>query len=57
MKNVGDKMHNELWIPAEDLEDFNTNIIGKIQVVNAFFGDKFSVKENTIVESYYKIYT
>ena|ERR1700743_1597019 len=27
---VGSKIHEEYWIPAEDLEDFNKHIVGKI---------------------------
>lgn len=39
--NVGGFMHNELWIPAEDLEEFNNQIIGRIEIVKVFFGDGF----------------
>ena len=28
--------HEEYWIPAEDLEEFNQNIVGKIEVIAAF---------------------
>jgi hypothetical protein len=30
--------HRELWIPAEDLEDFNRHIRGPIEVVAEFHG-------------------
>lgn len=30
---VGAGYHQELWIPAEELENFNCHIIGKIQVL------------------------
>jgi hypothetical protein len=30
--------HRELWIPAEDLEDFNRHIRGPIEVVAKFHG-------------------
>ena len=33
---VGGSEHEEYWIPAEDLEVFNKNIIGKIEVINKF---------------------
>jgi len=36
---VGGKTHEEYWIPAEDLEEFNRNIIGKIEVVSEFRGN------------------
>lgn len=29
IKVVGGKVHEEYWIPAEDLEEFNRNISGK----------------------------
>src|ERR1051326_1462599 len=35
---VGDRVHREYWIPAEELSDFNTNIVGPIECV-ARFGD------------------
>ncbi len=35
--NVGDKIHNELWIPAELLDEFNSNIVGKIEVTKSFY--------------------
>lgn len=30
---VGASYHQEFWIPAEELENFNRHIIGKIQVI------------------------
>lgn len=30
--NVGDKNHNEYWIPSEELDNFNSKIIGDILV-------------------------
>ena len=33
---VGDSTDQELWIPAEDLPGFNSNIIGLIEVIAAF---------------------
>ena len=33
---VGGKQHEEYWIPAEDLETFNMNIVGKIEVIHTF---------------------
>lgn len=36
VENVGGGIHNELWIPAEELDDFNDNIIGKIEVTKEF---------------------
>jgi hypothetical protein len=33
---VGGRMHTELWVPAEDLDEFNRHISGKIEVVAEF---------------------
>ena len=35
---VGGRIHEEYWIPAEDLEKFNENIIGRIEVVSEYRG-------------------
>ncbi len=36
VKNVGGPIHDELWIPAEQLNEFNAHIIGKIEVISTF---------------------
>lgn len=33
VEQVGGRHHTEWWIPAEDLEDFNDNIVGGIEVI------------------------
>ena len=33
---VGAGHHKELWVPAEELKEFNAHIIGKISVINEF---------------------
>lgn len=33
---VGGSMHEELWVPAEELEEFNSKIKGRIEVVESF---------------------
>ena len=43
---VGAKQHQELWIPAEELTEFNQHLIGPIQVVAAYYGEAFQPKEN-----------
>ena len=35
-KVVGGAQHEEYWIPAEQLEEFNANIVGKIEVIREF---------------------
>lgn len=37
---VGGAEHEELWVPAEDLEDFNARIIGTIEVTHRFDGEE-----------------
>ncbi|AWZ00335.1 hypothetical protein RHODOSMS8_00782 [Rhodobiaceae bacterium] len=37
-KIVGGRVHEEYWIPAEDLDEFNANIVGKIEVIAEFVG-------------------
>ena len=41
VQNVGGDIHNELWIPAEQLAIFNNNIVGTIRVVKSFYGEKY----------------
>lgn len=39
---VGVSAYKELWIPAEQLDEFNTHIVGTICVLTTFYGDKFT---------------
>ncbi len=45
VQNVGGMNHNELWVPAAELESFNRMIAGEIRVVKAFYGEKFQGKQ------------
>jgi hypothetical protein len=36
VQNVGDPMHNEPWVPAEQLAEFNQHIDGLIEVIAEF---------------------
>ncbi|GAB4043796.1 hypothetical protein [Spirosoma jeollabukense] len=36
IENVGGPIHNELWVLAEELEEFNSNIVGVIQVIESY---------------------
>ena len=36
VQNVGGEIHNELWIPSEELEELNNNIVGLIEVTKSF---------------------
>ena len=33
---VGSEIHTEWWIPAEDLEELNRNIVGLIEVIGEY---------------------
>ena len=37
--NVGGAIHNELWVPAEELDEFNSHIVGLIEVTKQFHKD------------------
>lgn len=36
IQTVGSSSHQEYWIPAEELDTFNQNIVGNIEVVREF---------------------
>ena len=36
IKTVGAKNHTEWWIPADELDELNDNIVGKIEVIASF---------------------
>jgi hypothetical protein len=36
---VGGNVHEELWVPAEDLDEFNRHIVGAIEVIAEFHGE------------------
>ena len=36
VKTVGGSVHQELWVPAEELAEFNRRIVGVIEVVAEF---------------------
>lgn len=33
--------HDELWVPAEELGEFNAHIVGLVEVVAEFYGEGF----------------
>lgn len=37
---VGTSVNSELWVPAEELEEFNDNIVGEIEVISEFKGEE-----------------
>lgn len=36
VQTVGGRQHTELWVPAEELEEFNRHIVGMIEVTHRF---------------------
>lgn len=38
---VGAREHEELWVPAEELGEFNRRIASQVEVSGAYFGDGF----------------
>lgn len=39
VQTVGGSVHQELWVPAEELDEFNRQIVGLIEVVAEFHAD------------------
>ncbi|WP_294322870.1 ADP-ribosylation/crystallin J1 [uncultured Chryseobacterium sp.] len=50
-QNVGAKNHNELWVPAEELEAFNQAISGTIEVTQVFIGKDFKQTAHAAIEN------
>lgn len=50
VENVGSDRHNELWVPAENLEQFNNAIVGAIEVIKVFVGSQFRQAESTLTQ-------
>ena len=36
IQTVGDVYHQEFWIPAEELSEFNRHIVGKIEIIRKY---------------------
>ncbi len=43
---VGGREHQELWVPAEELEEFNRHIQGRIEVMAFYYGALFQGEIN-----------
>lgn len=39
IQTVGGSVHQEYWIPSEELEEFNQNIVGQIEVIAEYRGE------------------
>ena len=42
VKVVGRSEHQEYWIPAEELDEFNDQIVGEIEVIAEYRGAEFA---------------
>lgn len=40
VQTVGDVYHQEYWIPAEELPELNRHIVGKIEIIREYAGEK-----------------
>jgi hypothetical protein len=38
---VGAARHEELWVPAEELDEFNRHLVGHVEIISAYFGTGF----------------
>ena len=45
VQTVGSSMHQELWVPAEELAEFNRHIRGPIEVIAEYHGAEESSPE------------
>ncbi len=43
---VGRRCHQELWVPAEELDEFNSHISGLIRVIAAFSNEVECIKKS-----------
>ncbi|WP_222164935.1 ADP-ribosylation/crystallin J1 [Edaphocola aurantiacus] len=50
VENVGGEMHNELWVPAAELTQFNEAIVGPIEIIKVFIGAQFKQAQSTITQ-------
>ena len=39
---VGNQTHEEMWVPAEELTEFNQHIVGQIEALVGFIGSGYS---------------
>jgi hypothetical protein len=39
---VGNALHRELWVPAEQLDEFNRHLVGPIRLLSADYGEEYT---------------
>lgn len=49
IKTVGSSIHQELWVPAEELPELNRNILGLLEVIAKFTGEQDQEKTKRIL--------
>jgi hypothetical protein len=42
VQQVGAALHRELWVPAEELAEFNRHVAGVIRVIDCYYGPNFA---------------
>lgn len=47
VRDAGGQQHRELWVPAENLADFNSHILGQIIVIAGFRDGSILSEETT----------
>lgn len=52
IENVGGPIHNELWVPSEELKTFNAHIFGEIRITKMFFGKLFKMPQHKVVREF-----
>lgn len=40
VQTVGSSDHQEYWVPAKDLSEFNANIVGAIELIAEYYGNQ-----------------
>lgn len=50
---VGSAQHEELWVPAEKLSEFNLQIVAPIRISHAFYGEQYIGKNNKMEDASY----
>ncbi|WP_299840080.1 ADP-ribosylation/crystallin J1 [uncultured Tenacibaculum sp.] len=54
IENVGGIIHNELWVPADQLESFNESIQGEIKTLKVYIGKDYKTSESLLVNEIMK---
>lgn len=44
LKQVGNNIHKEYWVPSESLNEFNSQIIGLIEIKQSYYGNLYEGK-------------